>query len=80
MKQLPKKKPGKAANQPAAYIVLEVARRLRVSDMHVTGLIESGELHAFNIGTGSRNHWRISPESLQQYRDRRSSLRVEGRR
>lgn len=67
----------KTGEQPVVLLVSEAARRLRVSEMHVIGLIETGELDAIDIGARSRHHWRIVSKSFDAYQQRRSSRRTE---
>jgi len=46
--------------------VREVAEKLRVTDRHVTNLIEAGQLRALNVATGAKKSWRIP---VPWYRD-----------
>ena len=61
------------------YMVGEVARRLRVSDMHVLNLIECGQLEAIDTsGGGSRRMWRIPREAFERFQTRNGSMTTGG--
>lgn len=44
-----------------------------VSTSHVVRLIEAGQLTARNVSLGKRADWRIDPESVERFLDRRTS-------
>jgi len=50
----------------------EVARRLRFSKRHVTGLCESGVLRATRLESRGRP-WSVDPESVDEYEEHRRS-------
>jgi excisionase family DNA binding protein len=54
--------------------VAEVASRLKVTEQHVCDLIEEGQLHAINLGGGTRNFWRIPVKAYEDFLQKRSSL------
>jgi len=62
-----------------ALLVPEAARRLRVSENHIIGLIETGELQAVNIAAAhtDRSHWRIPREAFDRYVANRSNTKPE---
>jgi len=70
-------KRAKRAPRPSKFVftVQEVADRLDTSWEHVSGLIDSGEILAFNVaGVGStREVWRIPREALEKFIAKRSN-------
>lgn len=51
----------------------EVAEHLRIHPDEVRKLLKSGELSGINIGRGQlKPRWRISPESLERFKQRLS--------
>lgn len=51
----------------------QVARILRTSADQVHRFIESGELKAINLSLADRPRWKIDPNDLQAFLDRRSN-------
>ena len=47
----------------------EAAKRLGISQIHVTRLINWGKIKAIKIGTAPNSPWLIDEESVQQYLD-----------
>lgn len=45
----------------------EVAERLSVSRDHVVSLIQSGDLEAVDVSTGTRPEYRVSPDALDTF-------------
>ena len=50
-----------------------VARQLGVDSHKVLRWIASGQLRAVNVGDGSRPRWRIMPDDLQAFLERRAA-------
>lgn len=50
---------------------VELAKRWQVSAKLVRGLIEDGDLEAFNAGRGTVPHWRITNTQVLQFAERR---------
>src|SRR4051812_24564291 len=48
------------------FKVAEAAARLGISKPEVLGLLDSGRLHAVDVGSGTRKYWRIFAESLER--------------
>ncbi len=62
----------------AVLLPSEAAELLGVSSQHILDLIEEGQLGAVNVGGGTiRKHWRITPEAVERFKARRSSLNLE---
>lgn len=57
----------RAATPPA------IAKQLVVHVGKVLGWIQSGELRAINLGNGMRPRWRIMPEDLKAFLERRAA-------
>lgn len=53
--------------------IAEVAEMLGVSDEHVRGLIDDGELPSFSISRGKRKHSRILAEDVTAFVRRRKA-------
>ena len=70
----PKPQTPSAQPEPFVYRVADVAARWRISEEHVSDLIDEGKLQAINIGNGSRNYWRIPRESLHRFELENDSL------
>lgn len=49
----------------------EIATRLRVSPEKVLGWIRRGELRAINVSDGNRPRYRINPDDLEAFLNRR---------
>ncbi|HHY84882.1 MAG TPA: hypothetical protein GYA07_05020 [Verrucomicrobia bacterium] len=47
-----------------------------MSEVHVSNLIDAGELAAINVGGGSKRFWRILPGSISAFKGRRNSLKT----
>ena len=60
--------PNNIAQTPPA-----VARQLGISAHKVLAWIARGELRAINTGDGSRPRWRIMPDDLRAFLDRRAA-------
>lgn len=68
------------------HLTEEVAEMLRIHPRRVISLIDSGQLEAVNVGTGTRRRFRISPSQLESFLAARSgnkpmverSKRVQG--
>lgn len=50
-----------------------ISKQLVVHVGKVLGWIQSGELRALNVGNGNRPRWRIMPDDLQAFLDRRAA-------
>lgn len=48
-----------------------VAKRLGCTRVQVVGLITDGELEAINIGRGEKPEYRIHPDSVESFEQRR---------
>lgn len=58
-----------ATNKPLT--LAEVGEKLGLSDRTVAKLIQKGELVAENYGTGRNRFWRVFPDALDAFRQRR---------
>lgn len=56
-----------------AYTPPSAARLLAVNVHKILAWIASGEIRASNLGNGSRPRWRIMPDDLQAFLDRRAA-------
>ena len=65
-------RPGKPVHGPEYLTVQQVADKLQLDDSHVRDLIEEGEIHAVNIGTTVRKHWRVPRAELDRFVERRT--------
>lgn len=68
-------RPGRPVERKA-LTVPEVAAEIGASEQQVSNLIEGGNIEAFNVGDGKRQHWRIRVEALEKFLQARSSLNV----
>lgn len=61
--------------------VSEVAKSLRISRTTVVGLISSGRLKGFSAAApgAKRNSWRITQQSLEEFRNEKSETKAETR-
>jgi hypothetical protein len=64
-----------AALRPASYSVADLARRWKIGGDKIRAFIRRGELVAVNVAAtmASRPQWRITPESLRAFEERRTS-------
>lgn len=60
--------------QPGAVTVMDAARELGVSNVHITNLIEEGKLPAIDVGSGSRHFYRIPISGLAAFVARRNTM------
>jgi excisionase family DNA binding protein len=65
--------PGTAWPGRSMLYSFEAAAYLECTVEHIRHLIESGDLPAIDIGTGSRHNWRIKIESLEAWLKARNS-------
>lgn len=49
----------------------EVARRLSCTRAQIIGLIDDGELDAIDIGRGDKPNYRVSPDSVSAFEEKR---------
>ncbi|MCI0351227.1 MAG: helix-turn-helix domain-containing protein, partial [Acidobacteriales bacterium] len=56
--------------------VREIALKLRVTEQHVSDLIEEGKLQAVNVAGSGRKSWRIPVESYEAFLRQRDSLNL----
>lgn len=57
---------------PAVYRISECAKRLGITDQKVIFLIEEGKLPAIDVALGSRHHYRVPIEAVDDFLKRRA--------
>lgn len=65
--------------ESAVWTVRQAAALLEVPEQRVRGLIEEGKLHAINVGTPARAHWRVLKTSLERFIKRRTDCPPGGK-
>jgi hypothetical protein len=60
---------------PAGYSVADLCRRWKIGGDKIRAFLRRGELVAINMATNlsGRPQWRITPESVERFEQRRSS-------
>jgi hypothetical protein len=60
---------------PAGFTVADLCRRWKIGGDKIRSFLRRGELVAVNVATNlsGRPQWRITPESVERFEQRRSS-------